>query len=111
MIGNLLRGIEEAEAEEHRRITSHHDFIREQTQKAAELQQRQADEFLKQYLSENKKQLDVHLQRLRTGLLLVTGAPSYDAGDSVDSSPKIFALGKVQLQNSTDACLVKLFLG
>ncbi|XP_055343750.1 fas-binding factor 1 homolog isoform X2 [Paramacrobiotus metropolitanus] len=85
MVGKLIRDINTAESEDHKRVASHHEFIRQQTQHAAQLQQQQAEEFLKQYLSENRRQLDIHLQRLRTGLPL-NAAVAGESGVDLESN-------------------------
>lgn len=78
LITKVLDDTRHAEEEDHRRVASHHDFIRQQTQQAVQLQHGQTSEFLRQYLAENKRQLDAHLHRLRFGLAF--GA-AHGAGD------------------------------
>ena len=71
-----------AEEEDLRRVRNHHEFIRQQTQQAVQLQQAQADEFLRQYLAENQTQLNLHLQKLRSGFSLAQLLSiSHAAGD------------------------------
>ena len=70
LIAKVLADTQHAEEEDHRRVAGHHDFLRQQTTQAVQLQHKQAGEFLRQYLAENKKQLDAHLVRLRSGFPL-----------------------------------------
>ncbi|GAU95859.1 hypothetical protein RvY_07400 [Ramazzottius varieornatus] len=86
LLDKVLTETKNAEEEDLRRVRSHHDFIRQQTQQAVQLQQAQADEFLRQYLAENQKQLNAHLQRLRSGFSLAQPLLANQAsGDGMNS--------------------------
>ncbi|OQV15604.1 hypothetical protein BV898_10193 [Hypsibius exemplaris] len=92
LISKVLQETKQAEEDDHRRVSSHHDFIRQQTQQAVQLQQSQANEFLKEYLAENKKQLNSHLSRLRSGFpLMRTGDGELPDGENRNT---VFGLEK-----------------